>query len=238
MVPSTKFLSFQEVLKSTLQDKNSVIYRQYLIHKIREGWQDIAGKLAEHSSPGKIDKSRLIVTADSAPLANQLFMIKRELLKKVNQFLKSEYVFLDMSFVSGSVKKSGEAPPQEEEEEEIIYVNCPRCQTKIPSTQKLCFNCLREIKLQRESELKKELINAPWLKFENIKTEGIDKITFHQMRDNIAGYYYEKVRKEIADEKEKLQAVLFYSQKEPDKISIELNEQIIAILKNDERIKE
>ena len=84
MVPSTKFLSFQEVLKSTMQDKNSVIYRQYIIHKIREGWQDIAGKLAEHSSPGKIDKSRLIVTADSAPLANQLFMIKRELLKKVN----------------------------------------------------------------------------------------------------------------------------------------------------------
>lgn len=240
MEQSTKFESFKDTFDKLIGGNNTILHQQFLLYKIGKAWQDIAGKLAEHCSPLRIDKSRLIIATDNAPLANQLFMVKRDLLKKVNTFLEGKYVFLDMSFVSGvSLKKfTTDTIPQDESQEKVEFINCPQCGALMDSRLTKCFNCLREEKLNSEEQLQKELINVPWLTFEDIKIPQIDKLVFERIYNSIAGLYFERVRTGSATEMDKLQAVLFYTKKKPAEISQALSELTLAILTNDERIKE
>lgn len=238
MVQSTKFDSFQNSLKTFLGDNNTLIKRQFLLHKIRVVWPEIAGKLSEHCQPLRIDGKRLVIVADNAPLTNQLFMVKTNLLQKVNVKLADEYVFLDMSFVSGSLLKNESVAEEEQEEETYTLVACPKCGGKMESWRKLCFDCDREEQQQREQKLRQQLKATPWLKFEEIKIEGLDKLTFHRIRDVLADYYFEKVRLKTATEQDQLQAVLLYTKKLPEEISNDEYKMTLAILAKEDELKE
>lgn len=238
MVQSTKFDSFQNSLKTFLGDNNTLIKRQFLLHKIRVAWPEIAGKLSEHCQPLRIDGKRLVIVADNAPLTNQLFMVKANLLQKVNAKLTGEYVFLDMSFVSGSLQKNESVAEEEKEEETYTLVACPKCGGKKESWRKLCFDCDREEQQEREQKLRQQLKATPWLKFEEIKIEGLDKLTFHRIRDVLADYYFEKVRLKTATEQDQLQAVLFYMKKLPEEISNDEYKMTLAILAKEDELKE
>lgn len=238
MVQSTKFDSFQNSLKIFLGDNNTLIKRQFLLHKIRVVWPEIAGKLSEHCQPLRIDGKRLVIVADNAPLTNQLFMVKTNLLQKVNAKLAGEYVFLDMSFVSGSLLKNESVAEEEQEEETYTLVVCPKCGGKMESWRKLCFDCDREEQQQREQKLRQQLKATPWLKFEEIKIDGLDKLTFHRIRDVLADYYFEKVRLKTATEQDQLQAVLLYTKKLPEEISNDEYKMTLAILAKEDELKE
>lgn len=238
MVQSTKFDSFQNSLKTFLGDNNTLIKRQFLLHKIRVVWPEIAGKLSEHCQPLRIDGKRLVIVADNAPLTNQLFMVKTNLLQKVNAKLAGEYVFLDMSFVSGSLLKNESVAEEEQEEETYTLVACPKCGGKMESWRKLCFDCDREEQQQREQKLRQQLKATPWLKFEEIKIDGLDKLTFHRIRDVLADYYFEKVRLKTATEQDQLQAVLLYTKKLPEEISNDEYKMTLAILAKEDELKE
>lgn len=238
MVQSTKFDSFQNSLKTFLGDNNTLIKRQFLLHKIRVVWPEIAGKLSEHCQPLRIDGKRLVIVADNAPLTNQLFMVKTNLLQKVNAKLAGEYVFLDMSFVSGSLLKNESVAEEEQEEATYTLVVCPKCGGKMESWRKLCFDCDREEQQQREQKLRQQLKATPWLKFEEIKIEGLDKLTFHRIRDVLADYYFEKVRLKTATEQDQLQAVLLYTKKLPEEISNDEYKMTLAILAKEDELKE
>lgn len=238
MVQSTKFDSFQNSLKTFLGDNNTLIKRQFLLHKIRVVWPEIAGKLSEHCQPLRIDGKRLVIVADNAPLTNQLFMVKTNLLQKVNAELAGEYVFLDMSFVSGSLLKNESVAEEEQEEETYTLVACPKCGGKMESWRKLCFDCDREEQQQREQKLRQQLKATPWLKFEEIKIDGLDKLTFHRIRDVLADYYFEKVRLKTATEQDQLQAVLLYTKKLPEEISNDEYKMTLAILAKEDELKE
>lgn len=238
MATSTKFDTFAESLKTFLGDNNTLIKRQFLLHKIRTAWPNIAGRLAEHCQPLKIEGQRLVIVADNAPLTNQLFMVKLNLLQKVNAVLLGEYVFLDLSFVSGSLVEFAEA--QEQEEQEVIYdfVPCPKCGGKMESWRHQCFDCDKEEQTQREEKLKQQLKATPWLKFAEIKIPGLDELTFHRVRSVLADYYFERVRLKAATEQEQLQAVLFYTQKLPEDISNDEYRKTLAILAKEDELKE
>lgn len=238
MVQSTKFDSFQNSLKTFLGDNNTLIRRQFLLHKIRVAWPEIAGKLSEHCQPLRIDRKRLVIVADNAPLTNQLFMVKTNLLQKVNAKLVGEYVFLDMSFVSGSLLKNESVAEEEQEEATYTLVACPKCGGKMESWRKLCFDCDREEQQQREQKLRQQLKATPWLKFEEIKIDGLDKLTFHRIRDVLADYYFEKVRLKTATEQDQLQAVLLYTKKLPEEISNDEYKMTLAILAKEDELKE
>lgn len=238
MVQSTKFDSFQNSLKFFLGDNNTLIKRQFLLHKIRVVWPEIAGKLSEHCQPLRIDGKRLVIVADNAPLTNQLFMVKTNLLQKVNAKLAGEYVFLDMSFVSGSLLKNESVIEEEQEEEIYTLVACPKCGGKMESWRKLCFDCDREEQQQREQKLRQQLKATPWLKFEEIKIEGLDKLTFYRIRDVLADYYFERVRLKTATEQDQLQAVLLYTKKLPEEISNDEYKMTLAILAKEDELKE
>lgn len=238
MVQSTKFDSFQNSLKIFLGDNNTLIKRQFLLHKIRVAWPEIAGKLSEHCQPLRIDGKRLVIVADNAPLTNQLFMVKTNLLQKVNAKLAGEYVFLDMSFVSGSLLKNESVIEEEQEEEIYTLVACPKCGGKMESWRKLCFDCDREEQQQREQKLRQQLKATPWLKFEEIKIEGLDKLTFYRIRDVLADYYFERVRLKTATEQDQLQAVLLYTKKLPEEISNDEYKMTLAILAKEDELKE
>jgi len=240
MDKSSKLENFQGIVSDLISDKNSLLYKKFLLFKIGSAWPEIAGNLANHCSPLRLDKTKLIVGVDSAPLANQLFMVKQELLKKVNSFLKGEYVFLDLKFVSEV--RLATYPAREilkrEEGEKITLKECPLCGVEIDSRKELCFTCQQEREQKIEKEIKKIILDAPWIKTKEMKVEGADDLTIDRVREDLAGLYYEKVRNGTANDKDKILAVLFYTGKKPDEISQELNDQVLAILANDERIKE
>lgn len=143
-----------------------------------------------------------------------------------------------MSFVSGSLLKNELVIEEEQEEETYTLVACPKCGGKMESWRKLCFDCDREEQQQREQKLRQQLKATPWLKFEEIKIEGLDKLTFHRIRDVLADYYFEKVRLKTATEQDQLQAVLLYTKKLPEEISNDEYKMTLAILAKEDELKE
>ena len=239
MATSTKFDTFAESLKIFLGDNNTLIKRQFLLHKIRTAWPDIAGRLAEHCQPLKIEGQRLVIVADNAPLTNQLFMVKLNLLQKVNATLKGEYVFLDMSFVSGSLIEFKNTDEKEEQSEvTYTFVPCPKCGGQMESWRKICFDCDKEEQDRREQQLRQKLKATPWLKYAEINIPGLDELTFYRVKDIMAAYYFERVRLGTATEQDQLQAVLFYTKKLPKEISNDEYKMTLAILAKEDELKE
>ncbi len=229
--------SFKNSLTKFIGNNNSNIRKHFLLYHLRKNWPVVTGKFSNHCWPATISEGRLIVGVDNAPLANQLFMVKTELIKKANQIFQGKYILRDITFKSGL---KIEEFTQKEEKEEKIYsiVICPKCGGKMESWRQICFECDREEQLEKKEKLKRELKLAPWIKYEQITTEGIDKLTFSQERDILANYYYEKIWRREAGEEDKIQAVLFYTKKLPAEISDEENKMVLAILAKEDEYKE
>ncbi|MDO4935230.1 MAG: DUF721 domain-containing protein [Phascolarctobacterium sp.] len=237
MEQSVTLESFKNSLTRFIGTNNSNIGKQYLLYYLRKNWSVVAGKFSNHCWPATISEGRLIVGVDNAPLANQLFMVKTELVKKVNQIFQGKYILRDMSFKSG-LKVEEFISEKEKEEKNYSIINCPKCGGKMESWRKNCFECDREVQSEKREKLKKELKLAPWIKYEQITTEDVDKLTFNQERDILANYYYEKIRRKEASEEDKIQAVLFYTKKLPVEISAEENKMVLAILAKEDEYKE
>lgn len=237
MEQSVTLESFKNSLTRFVGTNNSTIRKQYLLYYLRRNWSEVIGKFSNHCWPATISEGRLIVGVDNAPLANQLFMIKTELIKKVNQIFQGKYILRDMTFKSG-LKIEEFNFEEEPKEKKYSIVTCPKCGGKMESWRQICFECSREVQFEKRKELKKELKLAPWIKYEQITTEGIDKLTFNQERDILANYYYEKIRRKEASEEDKIQAVLFYTKKLPVEISAEENKMVLAILAKEDEYKE
>ena len=101
MEQSVTLESFKNSLTRFVGTNNSAIRKQYLLYYLRRNWSEVIGKFSNHCWPATISEGRLIVGVDNAPLANQLFMVKTELIKKVNQIFKGKYILRDMTFKSG-----------------------------------------------------------------------------------------------------------------------------------------
>lgn len=237
MEQSVTLESFKNSLIRFIGTNNSIIRKQYLLHHLRKNWSEVAGKFFNHCWPAIISESRLIVGVDNAPLANQLFIVKKELIKKVNKIFKGKYILRDITFKSG-LKVEESTFKEEKEEKDYSLVACPKCGGKMESWRQICFECDREVQLEKKEKLKKELKLAPWIKYEQITTEDVDKLTFNQERDVLANYYYEKIRRKEASEEDKIQAVLFYTRKLPVEISSEENKRVLAILAKEDEYKE
>ena len=237
MEQSVTLESFKNSLIKFIGTNNSNIRKQFLLYHLRKNWSVVTGNFSNHCWPATISEGRLIVGVDNAPLANQLFIVKAELVKKVNQILQGRYILRDMTFKSG-LKIEEFTLEKEEQEKEYYIITCPKCGGKMESWRQICFECDREEQSEKREKLKKELKFTPWIKYEQITTEGIDKLTFDQERDILENYYYEKIRRKEADEEDKIQAVLFYTKKLPVEISDEENKMVLAILAKEDDYKE
>jgi hypothetical protein len=73
-----------EVIASWLKENN--LENRYLQTDIKMAWEEIMGPLiARHTLGISLENRILKIRVDNAPLRNQLFMSKAQILKKVNQ---------------------------------------------------------------------------------------------------------------------------------------------------------
>lgn len=237
MEPLQKLTKINSVFRNIFEN-NTVLHRQFLLHNIRKQWQDIMGKLADHCYPLNIQEGRLIIGVDSASLANKLYMVQMELLQKINKFLHGEAIILRLNFVAGSSTKKYKIS-EEEEKEEILSeakISCPKCGGKMENWRDICFSCYQEEQQKKVKELRQILLKIPWTKCEGKSLE--ERVFFSRTRENLAETFYEKIRLKTATDEEKILAVLFYTYKKPEEISREMFVQTLAILANENELKE
>lgn len=101
----------------------------------------------------------------------------------------------------------------------------------------MCSVCNRE---HRELERKRiaELLRIePWLSYEDcLAYYPCDKILFTAVKDNLQNYYFERVRKGFANEKDSLLAVLFLTGRQPQDIDDKLYNNALEYLRRDQSV--
>lgn len=79
-----KILDFSSLLPDVITDLN--ISEQFVIGNIRVAWKDISGSiLSPHSMPDRIFKGILFITIDHSAYANDIMMMKDQIIKKIEE---------------------------------------------------------------------------------------------------------------------------------------------------------
>ena len=79
-----KILDFNSLLPDVITDLN--ISEQFVIGNIRSAWKDIIGViLCAHSMPDRIFKGFLFIITDHSAYANDIMLMKDQILKKVEE---------------------------------------------------------------------------------------------------------------------------------------------------------
>ena len=214
----------------------SLKYR-YISCYLNAHWEEVVGgPLSKSCRAERIERGTLYVRTDSSMLASQLFMMKSYFLGKVNAVLAGKLLLKDARFNSGrlgfagaagAAKKAGDAEKsgKSASEKKQVIVRCASCgaRTLAPENtgaKALCSICARSER-QRQAERLRELLQAqPWLSYEKALTylPDCDKIIFTAEKEQLQGFYCEKVRLGHADALDEQMAVMLLTGREPDKI--------------------
>ncbi len=198
----------------------------YLLHFLQEHWEEICGPaLAKNCSILKLQGQVLTIRTANSLLANELFMMKKLFLQKINAFLLGQVVVKDLLFTAtGQVERYTR---QEGEAFETPHIEvqswqerkCPRCGARMHQGDEYCTVCQRQLHEELELKLGEILRLEPWLTYENcLNYYKCDKITFTAVKDRLKNFYYERVRLGFADEQECRMAVLFLLGEHPAEI--------------------
>jgi len=93
-------------IKATLEEMLEELGLRQSIenHKPIVCWKEVVGdKVASHTQPIRIKKGVLFVNASSPVWAQELSLIKKELIRKINKYLKNDLV-KDIRFSSRGIK--------------------------------------------------------------------------------------------------------------------------------------
>ena len=198
----------------------------YLLHFLQEHWEEICGThLAQRCSVMKLQGHLLTIRTANSLLANELFMMKKLFLQKVNAFLLGRVIVTDLLFVATGQVQSYSSRDEEDfftprfEKYELQEKRCPRCGSMMHAGDSYCTVCQRQLHEELEAKLSEILRLEPWLTYENcLNYYKCDKITFTAVKDRLKNFYYEQVRRGFADERECRMAVLFLLGRHPAEI--------------------
>lgn len=192
---------------------------------LEERWLDICGNnLSKLCGVKKLEGNILTIETTSSTMSNELYMMKKQLLKKVNFLLQGMWAVKDINFyISGSIKERKNLPVPENRNylayEGVSY--CSRCGAKLSFKGNICCCCERKEKELLKERIKELLRVQPWLDYTNcLNYLECDKILFTTIKENLKNYYFEQVRLDYASENEKLIAVMLLTGKD----AIELDE--------------
>lgn len=211
----------------------------YLQHSLMSRWKEICGPhLADKCSIQKIEGQELYVSTANSVLANELYMMQSLFLQKVNSCLGGRLKIKKVYFHSGSLLRrkekqrlAEEAPPPPQ------YTVCPRCGARMLKGLEICGVCDRQQREELRHKLAELLRIQPWLHYEDCRLYcPCDKILFTFVRDELKSYYCERVRLGFADKKESLLAVLFVTEKQPEKITPQLYENTLTYLRREQGV--
>lgn len=195
------------------------LQQNYWQHFIQERWSDICGEnLAKLCQVETLEENVLTIATQSSSIANELFMLKKQLIKKINFILQGMWVIKELKFhTQGFVevkKESSQLPEKKISIGEENYGNCLRCGARLSFKSIFCCYCSREEKVLQREKIKELLLSQPWLDYADcLNYLKCDKIEFNAIKDSLKNYYFEQVRNDFADENEKFVAVMLLTGK-------------------------
>ena len=213
--------------------KTSFSKEKYIFYYIAANWSTIAGEVtAKHSKPVRLLGDVLTINTDNAAWSNNLLMLKKQLMGKINIFIpveagrKHAYKIKDIRFHTGSL------PPDpvisQEDEKPFMpkldsHHRCPKCGVMLLPGEKMCGKCEREeIQLTRE-KIHKILCKEPWIKHSDcIKQVNCDKMVFNDVKASLLEYAIWQAIKKDSSFAEKLFPVMLERSLTPDQITEEI----------------
>ena len=208
------------------------VRKKFLVYYLEAHWEEICGELiAKSSVPVKLENEELIVIVNNSMLANELFMMRSMFLGKLNIFLKGLVNIKNVHFKVGSLRKK---VLQAEEEEKILPRKiCPKCGCSMAGDLEICSCCEREERNATRQAILEILLLEPWLDYENCKNfVKCDKILFMYVKDNLKNHYFRNVALDIADDEEKLIAVMLLTGKSFNEMNEKIYNNALAYLKS------
>lgn len=198
----------------------------YYLYFLEEHWIEICGEnLAKQCLPSEINGSILKIRTSSSLLANELFMMKKLLLEKINKTLEDSFVIKDLIFYTGKIsRKKHNTISEEIETKALEIIKCPICGAKMLSDNIICSVCAREKKQELQGRVSELLKVQPWLNYEECQSFiSCDRILFNDAKEILQNYYFEKVRRGYDEALDDYMAVMLLTGKNID----ELDERII-----------
>ncbi len=198
---------------------------RYLQHLLETHWEEICGKkIAANCQILKLEEqgSAIVIRAKSSAWANNLFMMKRVLLQKINAFFAGKLQVREMKLQTGNLFQKhimAQNLASEEEKKAENHSICPRCGAIIRGEKEICSICLRQEKEEKKIRIAELLRIQPWLDYRGIQEYYVcERMLFTVVRDNVSSVYFEKVRQDKATTTEKMLAVMFLTGKKPEEI--------------------
>lgn len=193
------------------------LQQSYWQHFLEERWRDVCGEnLNKLCGIEKLEGEVLIINTQSSTMANELFMIKKQLIKKINFLLQGMWSVKDLKFHTlGEIKQKklpiikDDSPTTKE-----AYGTCLKCGARLKFKDVLCTYCSREKKLLERRKIKELLLTQPWLDYTNcLNYLKCDKIEFDSIKDSLKSYFFERVSNNFADEHDEIIAVMLLTGK-------------------------
>ena len=79
-------MSFNDIMKDVVRELN--VENDFLVMLLKDNWEKIAGGImAAHSFPDRIFKNILFVWADHSIYANEIVLMKKNILQKIDDII-------------------------------------------------------------------------------------------------------------------------------------------------------
>lgn len=212
----------KQVRRSMPLAVKKMYYQQYL----SQHWEEICGpNLAKQCIVEGLEDNILTIRVASSLFANELFMMKKIFLKKINKALVGSLIIKDLKFHTGRIPKRKDYTIHKANDlEKFNIIKCPLCNANMTSEKNICSVCERQKRKQMHHEIVEILKNQPWLTFKECqKYISCDIFTFNDVKESLQNYYFELVRLGFAEESDCYMAVMLLTGKSIDA----LNENII-----------
>lgn len=212
---------------------------KYIEYYLNVHWAEICGEhLAKNCAVDKLQEDTLHIRTSSSLLANELYMMKKLLLQKINRALTGGLIIKDLKFHTGNIKLEKFAyAPEEEKPQEVGIIRCPKCDAKMLATNQLCNVCEREERHKLQQSIIDLLKISPWLKYEACQEHiPCARVTFNDAKELLKNFYYEKVRLGYANDTDCLMAVMLLTEKSVTELNDKIYQNSLEFLRRSQDV--
>lgn len=189
---------------------------RYIEYYLEKHWQEIVGEnLVKNCAVSKLQGNTLLIKTKSSLFANELFMMKKLLLQKINKALDGRMRVVDLKFHTGKIDLNYSNEEVIKDVEPVLsIIKCPVCGAKMLSDNKLCNVCERNERKKLHESIVELLKIQPWLNFKDCQQYiKCDRIAFLDAKEALENFYFEKVRLGYAEEIDNCMAVMLLTGK-------------------------
>ena len=212
---------------------------KYLLYYLLANWTEIAGNVtAKHAKPVRLIGNVLTINTDNAAWSNNLLMLKKQLLGKINTFMpveaghKHAFKIKDLRFHTGSLPQEPENELSKEEDfiPKLDFNHlCPKCGAPLLPEEKICSFCERQELSKKREIIHKMLCVTPWLKHSDcVKQVNCDRMTFSDVKAKLLEFAIWQAIKKDASATEKLFPVLLERSLTPEEVTEEMVKKALA----------